>query len=117
MDDAGLRTGYVVVVGEVGRDGPREAPAAFFSDKEQAERFARDWRSEVSQKGLGSLFSVWYRVVEVNVHERTCHDEFTGKPTDIGFKCSACGGVCTPYWVDFCPWCGARVVEEDSDDK
>lgn len=62
-------------------------------------------------------------VIEVNgkryIPKRTCRN----LSTNLGFKCSSCGGktdYCTDddscglcLWdMDFCPFCGAEVVDE-----
>lgn len=49
--------------------------------------------------------------------ERTCHNDL--KDSDcVGvwpkphFKCSSCGTLFTSYEFDYCPSCGAKVVNE-----
>lgn len=56
----------------------------------------------------------------VYARERTCRNlDVRG---DRGFECSACGyeaetygdSLCNPDDFEFCPMCGARVIEEES---
>ncbi len=49
--------------------------------------------------------------------ERTCCNDL--KDSDFGnvwpiphFKCSTCGGLFASYEFDYCPSCGAKVVEK-----
>lgn len=49
--------------------------------------------------------------------ERSCRNLYVRG--DRGFECSACGyeaetygdSLCNPDYFEFCPWCGARVVD------
>lgn len=68
--------------------------------------------SGVMQLSRPEAVAAWNRRAE-----RTCRNDL--KDSDFGnvwpiphFKCSSCGGLFASYEFDYCPSCGAKVVDE-----